>query len=151
MDKCNHENCNHDHNHESMHQKYAELQTVDAQIKQIQQQLMGINQQILELKKVDDDLTEFEKVKTGSKMFFALGPGIFAEGSIDSKDLLLNVGSNITVKKPIMETKQLIDNQIKELESIVEKLQEDVQLVGLRGQELQQELVELDNCSKKSK
>lgn len=141
----------HNHNHEDMQKRYVELQTIDSQIKQLQQQLMNINQQILELKKVDDDLTEFEKVKEQSKMFFSLGPGIFAEGTITNKELMLNVGSNITIRKSVPETKSLITTQISELDSIVEKLQKDMQIFSLRGQELQQELVELDSCSKHSK
>ena len=128
---------------EETQKKYMELQLLDQQIKQLQQQLMTVNQQVMELKRVDDDLTEFGKVKENSNMFFALGPGIFAEGSISSKDLLLNVGSNVLVKKPIVDTKQLINVQVAELEGLIVRLQDDMRSVGLRGNELQEELAEL--------
>lgn len=129
---------------EETQKKYLELQLLDQQVKQLQQQLMTVSQQIMELKRVDDDLGEFEKVKENSNMFFALGPGIFAEGSISSKDLLLNVGSNVLVKKPIIDTKKLINLQVAELEGLIVQLQEDMRTIGLRGNELQEELVELN-------
>ncbi|MBS3163417.1 prefoldin subunit alpha [Candidatus Woesearchaeota archaeon] len=129
---------------EETQKKYLELQLLDQQIKQLQQQLMTVNQQIVELRRVDDDLSEFEKVKENSNMFFALGPGIFAEGSISSKDLLLNVGSNVLVKKPVIDTKKLINVQVAELEGLMVRLQEDMGAIGLRGNELQEELTELN-------
>lgn len=128
---------------EETQKKYMELQLLDQQIKQLQQQLMTVNQQIVELRRVDDDLTEFGKIKENSNMFFALGPGIFAEGAISNKDLLLNVGSNVLVKKPIIDTKKLINVQVAELEGLMVKLQEDMGAIGLRGNELQEELAEL--------
>lgn len=136
---------------EESQKKYMELQFLDQQIKQLQQQLMGVNQQVMELKKIDDDLTEFEKVKEDSKMFFALGPGIFAEGTLTNKDLLLNVGSSVLVKKPIMETKKLISIQVQELENILVKMQDDLQVAGLRGQELQQDIMAINQDTKKDK
>src|SRR3989344_2881752 len=120
---------------EETQKKYMELQLLDQHIKQLQQQLMTVNQQIVELKRVDDDLSEFEKVKENSNMFFALGPGIFAEGVISSKDLLLNVGSNVLVKKPVIDTKKLINVQVAELEGLMVRLQEDMGAIGLRGNE----------------
>lgn len=127
-----------------MQQKYVELQMIEAQIKQLQQQLVNIDQQVNALKKIDEDLTEFEKVNKDSKMFFSIGPGIFAEGLVTNKDLLLNVGSNISVRKSIPETKILISTQVKELEELLLRMQEDIQLTGLRGQEIQQEIIDIN-------
>lgn len=127
-----------------MQQKYVELQMIENQIKQLQQQLVGIDQQVSALKRIDEDLTEFEKIKQDSKMFFSIGPGIFAEGSITNKDLLLNVGSNISVRKSIPETKVLISTQVKELEELLLRMQEDIQLTGLRGQEIHQEIMDIN-------
>src|SRR3989344_8088305 len=129
---------------EESQKRYVELQLLDQQIKQLQQQLMAINQQIVELKNIDEDLGEFENVKKDSKMFFSLGPGIFAEGVITNKDLLLNVGSNVMVKKAIPDTKKIIGLQIDELTGLITNIQSDIQNVGLRGHELQEELTELD-------
>jgi len=140
----------HNHNHE-LQEKYIGLQNLEAQMKQIQQQIMAINQQSIELRKVDDDLNEFENVKENSKMFFSLGPGIFAEGSITNKDLLLNVGSNVSVRKSIPETKKLITEQIQELDGLSMQLQQDLQIFSLKGHELEKEITKLDNCSEKSK
>lgn len=138
------------HNHE-LQEKYVGLQNLEAQMKQIQQQIMAINQQGLELRKVDDDLNEFENVKENSNMFFSLGPGIFAEGTITNKDLLLNVGSNVSVRKSIPETKKLITEQIHELDALSMQLQQDLQIFSLKGQELEQELIKLNNNTEKSK
>jgi len=129
---------------EETQKRYIEFQMMEQQIKQLQQQLMAVNQQIMELKRVDDDLSEFENVKKDSKMFFSLGPGIFAEGTIANKDLLLNIGSNVMIKKPILDTKKIVALQIDELEGIVHKIQDDLGAVDLRGHELQEELMELD-------
>lgn len=127
-------------NEEQLQQKYAEFQLLNEQTNQIQQKNNLIEQQILQLNTVVDNLEGFDKVKDNSDLLFGIGPGIHAKGILKEKDLLVNVGSNILIKKTIPETISLVKVQIKELEEALEETKREYSLCCVRLQELQNEL-----------
>lgn len=100
-----------------MQQKYMELQMLDQQVKQIQQQLHAVEQQSMEIEHVIDALGSLSKVEKGSDILAPLSSGIFIKGRIeDTKEVVVNVGSNTTVTKQIPEVQEMLKKQAQELE-----------------------------------
>ncbi len=129
---------------QKLQEKYLELQLIDQQIKQLQQQLAYIEEQVVELRNISEAIEELKDIKENSKIFFTLSPGILIEGKIKNKDeFLVNIGSGCVVKKTAAETKELIDNQILQLENLIARLQQDIVLMSSRGRQLQDEIAEL--------
>ncbi|MDD5133399.1 MAG: prefoldin subunit alpha [Candidatus Nanoarchaeia archaeon] len=128
-----------------LQQKYIELQMLDQQIKQVQQQHSILQQQVEELMRLDIDLDDLTKVKENSKAFFPLSAGVFVEGSINNtKELLINVGADVSVKKTIPEAKSLIQEQIKELQEALMNIDNNLKFADLKAHELQEEIIQLD-------
>ena len=124
-----------------LQQRYMELQLLDQQIKQTQQQLGLLEQQIAELAGLEENLDEIEKVKTDSEIFAPLGQGVFIKASIkDNKEVLMNVGPNIHVKKKIPEAIEVIKAQKEELQNITKQIENSLQQAGLQEMLLQEEL-----------
>lgn len=132
-------------NKEEIQKKYLELQITANQINQIQQQINLIQNQILELKNLRENILKFNEVKLGSLSYSPIGSNIFVKSRIeDNKEFLVSVGSNVLVSKSTDETKALIEKQIDEIEKISSELENQLNIMDLRFQELQKEISELD-------
>lgn len=95
---------------------YVELQVMHQQIKQLQQQLQEIEHQIIQIARVQQNLNEFKNLKEDTEILVPLSSGIFAYAKInDTKNLLVNVGSDVIVAKDVDNTNHLLAEQAKEL------------------------------------
>lgn len=95
---------------------YVELQVLQQQVQQYQQQLQEIEQQLMNVARVQQNLNEFKELEEGTEILVPLSAGIFAKAQIkDSKNLNVNVGSDVIVVKDVDSTNQLLAEQAKEL------------------------------------
>lgn len=126
-----------------LQQKYVALQMMEAQIKDLQEELEKLEHRNQELMSLGQSLGNFAAGKPG-KSLSSVGMGIYAESELkNTKEVLVNVGSGILVKKPVSETKDLIQKQIEASGEILEKLTQNLQLLVQRANELQGEMQEL--------
>ena len=95
---------------------YVELQVLQQQVQQYQQQLQEIEQQLMNVARVQQNLHEFKELEEGTEILVPLSAGIFAKAQIkDSKNLNVNVGSDVIVVKDVDSTNELLAEQVKEL------------------------------------
>jgi prefoldin subunit 5 len=74
-------------------EKYAELYNLDLNIRQVQQQLNAVNQQLLEVEAIIQSLESLKDIDKDADAFCMLTPGIFVKSKItDNEKVLLNVG-----------------------------------------------------------
>lgn len=126
---------------EELQHKYLELQLIDQQIRQIQQQIGLLDAQIVEYNNNKAALEDLAKSKIGSATLMSISPGIFAKGELrDNKELLVNLGADVMVKKSIEETKDLLDKQIMEIKKTHEYLMQNLQELVVQAQAIQKEL-----------
>lgn len=129
---------------ELLQQKYIEFQFVEQQVKKLQQQLQTFEQQLVDLESVKEALGELKEVKAGTEILLPLSSGIFVKAHIQSVDsLLVNVGANTAVEKPLSATKELLLLQGKELQKYREQVMINLQLLNVHMNKLQEELQEL--------
>ena len=94
-----------------------QLSMIQEEARKLEEQLNIINQQIREFDLLKESLDNIENVKS-EKVLTSLGKGVFIESKIESKELLVNIGNNVVLKRSTKETKDIIDKQIRELEKI---------------------------------
>ena len=112
---------------EQLQQKYLQLQLTEQQIRQLQQQIMVLEQQILEFKTVEESLNNLSKTKNNTPLFSPLGLGMFLQTELkNNKEIIMNVGSKVIVKKPIIEAKEILKKQTKEVENTIILLKEQM-------------------------
>jgi len=125
-----------------MQQKYMEMQMLDQQLKQIQQQLHAVEQQSMEVESVIDALGSISKVELGSDILVPLSSGIFVKAKIqDTKELLVNVGSNTTVSKSVPEVEEMLKKQLKELEKVKKDMTDKFSELANKMQVFQSEMM----------
>ena len=79
-----------------------------------------------ELKKIKEDLLNLKDVKD-KKTYVPLGAGIFLESELkNTKNVVMNVGSNVLVKKDFKSANEILDKQINELKKIQVQLDSEL-------------------------
>ncbi len=110
-----------------LQEKYLQIQFLEQQLAQLQQQISIVEQQIMDFKQVENSLDNLSKTKKNTKLLSSLGLGIFLETRLENnKEVLMNVGSRVVVKKPIQEAKRVLKNQTEDLKETLKKLQEQL-------------------------
>ena len=93
---------------------------------------------------LSENLEDIQKTKTGEKIFVPLGSGLFIESQLkDNKEVLINIGSDVFIKKDISEARIFIKEQIGQIESTINIIDKTLQKLVLESQKLQSELKEL--------
>ncbi|MBN1156354.1 prefoldin subunit alpha [Candidatus Woesearchaeota archaeon] len=131
-------------NKKALQEKYVELQLMDEQIKEVQKHMLHFDQQISEVSNVRNALEQFRDVKQGEDALIPLANGIFVRAKLSNLDeLIVNVGSNIAVKKSLEETKKLLDEQSAEIQGIRARIATQLEQLASKAQVLQAELMKL--------
>lgn len=123
---------NHAHNEahsEGQQEKMLRLNMLAEDARQLEQQIVMIEQQVLELQILITTLDDIEKAKEKDEMLSPIGKNIFIRTELLSKELIVNVGAKTLVKKSIPKTKQLIENDIAKISELKEKLTAEFQKI----------------------
>ncbi len=129
---------------EILQEKYIEMKIIEEQMKEVQQHVAALEQQLFELITVKQSLDDFKKTNMGCEILAPISPGIFAKAELkDSKEFLVNVGANIVVKKDIESTKKLIGNQVEEIRGLHSRVMVQLQKLALNASSVEEELREL--------
>jgi|TARA_Y100000310_G_C20569488_1_gene757251 prefoldin alpha subunit len=126
---------------ENLQKLYLEFQMLDQSIKQLEKQNTALNNQLMDLMATNQSLEDMKKINNGTEILMPLSGGIYAKAELkDSKNLIVNVGSNITVTKDVDSTKKLIETQIDEIQKLQKNLVIQLQEETTKGALLEQEI-----------
>ena len=129
---------------EELQRKYFEFQLLDQQLKQIQEQIFLIQQQIQELESLNANVDSISTTEKKSEILSPLGAGVFIKTELkENKEVLMNIGAKTAVLKTIPDAKKLIALQVNELKRIDMQLNEQLQQGALRASALQEEVEQL--------
>lgn len=138
--KCDDPNCKHE-SQEKIQQKYIMLQMIDAQIKELEKEISAIEQRAFEISNLKLSLRAMAESKPNSKSFSPLGLGIFTESEIkNTKDVLVNVGAGVMVKKTIVEAEEILGKQMAQIDNIAMQMTQNLTSLATRAQEIEQEI-----------
>lgn len=126
---------------EELQSKYYEFQLINEQIKQLQQQQEALDEQTSELKLTLEALTDLGKTREKETILVPIGQGIFAKAELkDSKNLIVNVGSNIMVGKDTEGAKKMLDERLQAVEIYKEQSSSGIMELARRAKKLEAEL-----------
>jgi len=116
-------------------QMMLEFNILENQAKQVEQQLILIEQQLAEFQILQQSLEDTKKVKN-QKVLSPISKGIFFESEVkEIKEVFLDIGSGVVLKKDIGKANEIVENQKKkfidarnelsaELNKIIHKINE---------------------------
>ena len=129
-------------NKEIIQEKAYEMYHLNQQVKSMHEQLKQLENNLVELSRINESLDDFENSKE-TEMFSHLGGGVFVKAEVKNKDkILVNVGGNILINKNIKDAKKIISNQGDETKGVIEKLGSEIYMFVERVAILEKELQE---------
>ena len=128
---------------EEQEQKYELLQLLDQQLKQTQKQIKTMRVQQENLIDGMRALDELDKVPTGSEILVPITGGVFLKATLVEKDTVtVNIGAQTAVQKSRKDARGLLEEQFKEIESVVEQLANDFKELYVQAQKIQGEVAQ---------
>ena len=129
--------CGHDHGHahsdadreKEMQSKILEINVMENRLRQLEQSLNIIDQQIMEQQMLQLNIDELKKVKKGQDMLFSLGKNLFVKGKLEDDEILINIGNGIIAKKTGEKAKDIVERQKLQLVSIREEIAKEVEKI----------------------
>ena len=116
-------------NEQNQQELMFKLSMYEQQIKQIQENMELVEQNIVELSSLTLGLDDLKK-KKDSEMLAPIGRGIFVKSRLIDEKLIVDVGGKKFVEKSIDETKEVISGQLKRLEEIKENLNSTLEKIN---------------------
>jgi prefoldin alpha subunit len=127
-----------------LQEMYLNLQLLDQQIKQTQKQVQVLNNQLVELSMTKQSLDDLKEINKGTEILVPISSGIYSKAELkDNNELIVNVGSNVTVKKNIEETKKLVNDQIEELAKIQIQMNTELEKLISNATSIEKEINQL--------
>jgi prefoldin alpha subunit len=124
-------------------EKIVEFQLLQQQLEQMQKHNEELKSKLAEFHKTKMTLKEMKEIKNGTELFVPIAQGIFTKVKMHDSELLVNVGANTTVKKNIPHVIKLIDQQLKDVKEIKEKMDDNAAKVTKRLHKLAEEIQSL--------
>jgi prefoldin alpha subunit len=137
---------------EKLQSMYLEFQMIDQQIKELEKQSIAINDHVMELMLTNQSLGDMEKIKPGTEILVPLSGGIYAKAELkDNKSFIVNIGSNAMATKDLQSTKELIEDQIKDVKKIQENITTHLQIYTEKAASLEQEMNKVASSAEEKK
>jgi len=116
-------------NQKEIQSKIIEINMLEGKLKQLEQSLNFIDQQIMEQQLLQLNLNEIKKMKKGQEMLFPLGKNVFIKGKIEEPEILVNVGSNAIVRKNAEKAREIVERQKLQIASIREEIAREMEKI----------------------
>lgn len=119
---------------------YSELKELDEEIKKLNTHLEHVDEQLAELNSSKLIVNKFTELKKGDELRVPITSGIYMKAELtDIKQLMVNVGSNVTVEKTPADVIKILDNQLIELSKYREEIVKQMKEIIVRIEEIQKE------------
>src|SRR3989338_7202130 len=126
---------------EQLQKMYLELQVLDHNIKQIQNQLQTMENQIMEMLYIIQSLDELKDMNLNSEILVPLSSGVFTKAELKEKDkLLVNVGANVVVEKEPNDVKKMLEKQAQEIKQLQIKSLNELNKLVSRASSIEREI-----------
>jgi len=123
-------------------EKLLELQSLDTKIKQLEDGLVALENQIIEVNMVIDSLKDLQAVKENSEILVPLSNGIFVKAKVfDTDNLKVNVGANTIVEKTNEETQEMLKEQIRNIDNYKNELFTELQTLVKHASTIQTDVL----------
>lgn len=125
-------------------EKYIELQAIAVGLRELQRNIQTMDEQLVELLGVTQALKDLKNVKLGTETLMSIAPGMFVKAELkENKELLVNVGAGVTVKKSVDEAMQMLESRMNELKKQRQSFLQELEKLGVKAQELEDEINKL--------
>ena len=122
-------------------EKLVQYQQIEEQLKQFNNFFQELNEKSAEINGVIQALEELKNTPTDKRILVPIASGIFIKGVLkDNREVVLNVGEGVCVKKSIDETKKLLGKRLRNVEAHKAEVARIIQQLNEVETQLEEEL-----------
>ncbi len=103
------------------------LSSLEEEANKTQEQISLVNQNIQDFEILK---TSIKNIEGNKDILTSLGKGVFIKTEIKEKELFVNVGAGVVLKKSPSETFSIIEKQIKNLKEVKEELIKEIEKIN---------------------
>lgn len=119
---------------------FMQVQMLGQEAERIEQQIQVIEQQVAELSAVKQSVESIRTSDDKREILANLGKGIFVKADLKDKELFINVGKDVIIKKTPEETIKVIDNETQRMMEGKSAMISRIQEIQENMQQLMQEM-----------
>ncbi len=119
---------------------------LEKQVREIEEKVVFLDNQILELEKFLEQLNYMEKNES-KDMLSSIGRGLYLKTSLEDRHLFVEVGAGVIVKKTPKEVANILENQIKRFREARMHLSAQIEMYH---RNLEEAIVEIEASAKKA-
>lgn len=132
-----------------------ELEMLKQQAGQLEGKKAEVSRRLLE---ADAAMTALRALRKGGEhsMLVPLGSGVFKEACSAHGDVVVDVGANVSVRKPVAEAVKTVEERKEKFESLMSNIDRNTEMLNSRAQAILGELVKAEsskghpeNCDEK--
>ncbi len=113
-----------------------EMQQMQQQIEALSNQVEELKQHLVEIEISKSALQEIQNTKTDTEILAPVANGIFVKAKLlNNEKVVINVGMNTTVEKPIADAIKLLEDQEVRISQSVEEMENVLEAVGYQAME----------------
>ncbi len=132
---------------QSIQEKVVLYQLLQKHMEELRQQLLILERKFLEVEITKQTLADIQNIEKDNETLVSLGTGCYAFGRfINSKKILMDIGSGVLIKKPITSATLTLDSKRQEIEDLNKTLQKEISNVTNKMNEI---AVEIEKIQKK--
>jgi prefoldin alpha subunit len=125
-------------NEEEKKELYFELKQLDEEVKKLNTHLENVDDQLAELNSSIDIINKFSELKKGEELRVPITSGIYIKSELtDTTNLMINVGSGVTVEKTPIEVTKILNSQVTELNKYRADITSQMTVIIKRIEEIQ--------------
>lgn len=138
-------------NEQEMQSKLMELEILKQQLGQLDQQKLQFNAKKMDIEAAIQTLGDLGKSEGSIDAFVPIGSGIFSRVTLNDTDtVVVNVGANIAIEKPVKDAKSLMDEMVVGYEKMSVELDKDIQTIQNHAQTVYSMLEQAELAEKQS-
>ncbi|MFP4656288.1 MAG: prefoldin subunit alpha [Candidatus Woesearchaeota archaeon] len=122
-------------------EKYETLKRYEEHVRELNKEIGKIQERSSEIELIIQSLETLKSSSKDKDALFPLSNGIFIRGRLNDDDkVLMNVGNNTVVEKKIDEAKEMLSEQLKELEEYNEDIINNMAKIDEKAYAIQEEI-----------
>ena len=130
-------------NKEEIQKKVLQFQYMEASLKGLQERAQLVSQRMDDVQRTMLALEDLEKTKP-SDAYIPIGHGNYVQGKIeDTKEIMVNVGGGIVLKKKREEAKGMLEEKLKVFENDLKEISVNAQKILTELQKIQEDIQKL--------
>lgn len=137
---------------EKIKEFYIRYQMLKQQLNGLISQKSLLEKNIEMIRETIENINDISSIKEGQQIFSSVGSGVYVKAELkDCKNVIINIGSEIMIEKPIPQAILILEKKIEEIKKLIEEINKQITIFEKEIEKIEKEIVEASKGGIKEK